>query len=157
MVLLHLRKMLRFLTAEGRKPTTKLLTEVLDSSNQELISQAGVDDFIISNRMVSMIFAQLSEEPDIKAVYDDLFQEEGSEIYIKPVELYFKQLPVTCRFGDLMRVAQKRDAEVCLGYKLGSLENDSNRNYGVELIPPKDSSITLSAGDGLVVVAEDDR
>jgi hypothetical protein len=156
-VLLHLRKMQRALEEAGRAVHTKLLTEVLDSSNQELINQAGVDDFIISNRMVSMIFAQLSEEPSIQAVYDDLFQEEGSEIYVKPIHLYFENLPVTVKFGDLMRVAQKRDAEVCIGYKLKALEHAADKNYGVELIPPKDLEITLNDGDGLVVVAEDDR
>ena len=36
---------------------TKLITEVLESANRELVAHTGVDDFIISNRMVSMIFA----------------------------------------------------------------------------------------------------
>ena len=121
------------------------------------MAHAGVNDFIISNRMVSMIFAQITEEPDIERVYDNLFAEAGSEIYVKPASLYFTGLPVTCRFGDLMRVAQKRDAEICLGYKLERFETDADANYGVKLIPPKDSEVTLGEGDCLVVVAEDDR
>jgi hypothetical protein len=107
--------------------------------------------------MVSMIFAQLSEEPEINRVYDDLFQEEGSEIYVKPVELYFDELPVTHRFGDLMALTQKRDAEICLGYKIEALRNDDEENFGVSLVPPKDVEVTLAPGDCLVVVAEDDR
>jgi Castor and Pollux, part of voltage-gated ion channel/Calcium-activated potassium channel slowpoke-like RCK domain len=155
-VLLHLRKQQKALRDAGERVETKLITEVLDSANRELVSHAGVNDFIISNRMVSMIFAQISEEPDIERVYDNLFEEDGSEIYVKPAELYFSELPVTCRFGDLMRVAQKRNGEVCIGYKLKRLENDGDTNYGVELIPPKDSTITLGDEDCLVVVAEDD-
>lgn len=156
-VLLHLRKQMQALRAQyNQEIGTKLITEVLDSSNQELISRAGVNDFIISNRMISMMFAQISEEPDIQDVYDDLFQEEGSEIYVKPAWLYFHELPITCRFGDLMALVQKRDHEVCIGYKLKDLEDDAEANFGVELIPPKDTEITLTAADGLVVVAEDD-
>ena len=155
-VLLHLRKLLRLAQADGRDVNTKLITEVLDSSNQELISRAGVNDFIISNRMVSMMFAQISAEPDIQDVYDDLFQEDGSEIYVKPAWLYFDELPVTCRFGDLMALVRKRDTEICIGYKLGALENDADENFGVKLIPFKDSTVTLGPDDGLVVVAEDD-
>lgn len=156
-VLLHLRKLLKELRDTGSEVETKLITEVLDSSNRELVSHAGVNDFIISNRMVSMIFAQISEEADIQRVYDNLFAEEGSEIYVKPTSLYFDELPVTCRFGDLMRVAQKRDEEICTGFKLKALENDGEANYGVKLIPPKDEEVTLGEGDGLVVVSEDDR
>ena len=63
----------------------------------------------------------------------------------------------TCRFGDLMRVAQKREEEICIGYKLKSLESDADANYGVKLIPSKDSEVTLNEEDGLVVVSEDDR
>ena len=156
-VLLHLRKLQKALADAGRIVDTKLVTEVLESANRELVAHAGVNDFIISNRMVSMIFTQISEEPDIQKVYDNLFAEEGSEIYVKPAPLYFDTLPITCRFGDLMRVTQKRDEEICLGYKLKALESDADANYGVKLIPPKDSEITLNEEDCLVVVAEDDR
>jgi Trk K+ transport system NAD-binding subunit len=156
-VLLHLRRMARQQAEQGSPLQTKIITEVLDSANQDLISRAGVNDFLISNRMVSMIFAQLSEEPRILQVYDDLFQEEGSEIYVKPASLYFHELPASCRFADLMARAQKRDGEVCIGYKLKSLEHDADQNFGIKLIPPKDSEVTITADDALVVVAEDDR
>lgn len=157
MVLLHLRKLQEEREARGEVIRTKLITEVLDSENQELINRAGVNDFIISNQMISMIFAQLSEEPAMKNVYDDLFAEDGSEIYVKPATLYFDRFPVTCRFGDLMRLAQQRDAEVCIGYKDRRHQNDGARNYGVTLIPEKNTELTLQSDDALVVVAEDDR
>jgi hypothetical protein len=155
-VLLHLRKQLKALTDAGTKVSTKLITEILDSSNRDLISHAGVDDFIISNRMVSMIFAQMSEEPEMEGVYENLFREEGSEIYVKPAWLYFSTLPVTCRFGDVMRAAQKREGEIAIGYKLKKLESDAFANYGVKINPPKDETVTLGREDCLVVVAEDD-
>jgi hypothetical protein len=155
-VLLHLRKQLKALAETGRKPSTKLITEILDSANRDLVSHAGVDDFIISNRMVSMLFAQMSEEPQIEGVYENLFKEEGSEIYVKPAWLYFSSLPVSCRFGDLMRAAQKREGEIAIGYKLKTLESDASANYGVKINPSKEAVVTLGRDDCLVVVAEDD-
>jgi hypothetical protein len=158
-VLLHLRKLLREAGDADRSVDTQLITEVLDSSNQALISRAGVNDFIISNRMVSMMFAQISEEPGIQDVYDDLFQEDGSEIYIKPAHLYFpaEAFPLTCTFGDLMAHARKRDTEICLGIKIKADEDDMDANFGVQLIPAKDRVYTLNADDSLVVLAEDDH
>ena len=51
---------------------TKLITEILDSQNYPLVARAGVKDVIISNRLVSMIVAQISESKKIKNVYDDI-------------------------------------------------------------------------------------
>ena len=134
---------------------TKLITEVLDSDNQPLVARTGVRDFIISNRFVSMVLAQLSEDIEIKKVYDDLFQEDGSEIYVKPASLYFESLPVDVSFADLMRMAQKRE-EVCLGVKIQSLEGDLQKNFGVKLIPDKNTRYQMQAEDALVVVAVDE-
>ena len=62
---------------------TKIITQVLNSENQEIITQTDVDDFIISNKLITMIIAQISEDPLIKLFYDDIFSEEGSEILAK--------------------------------------------------------------------------
>ena len=156
-VLLLLRSMRKEILAEGGKITTKIVTEVLDSNNQGLIHHAGVNDFIISNRIVSMLFAQISEEPEIQKVYDDLFQEDGSEIYVKPVELYFDSFPQQVTFADIMALVQQRDEEVCIGVKLGAKVGNADENFGIKLIPFKDVQYELNPGDALVVVAEDEQ
>jgi hypothetical protein len=134
---------------------TKLITEVLDSENQGLVARAGVNDFIISNRLVSMLLAQVSESKDIMRVYDDLFDEDGSEIYLKPASLYFSEFPVEVTYADMIHMAQKRE-EVCLGVKIKKFENAINDNFGVKLIPEKDAVYVLQPDDTLVVLAEDD-
>ena len=127
----------------------------MDSANQSLVSQAGVRDFIISDRLISMMLAQMSEEPDIKRVYDDLFEEDGSEIYLKPMSHYQANLPQELSFADCMGLAQKR-GEVCIGVKENKLESDAEQNSGVTLIPVKSERFTLGAEDCLVVLAEDE-
>ena len=156
-VLLLLRSMRKEILAEGGEISTKIVTEVLDSNNQGLIHHAGVNDFIISNRIVSMLFAQISEEPEIQKVYDDLFQEDGSEIYVKPVELYFDSFPQQVTFADIMALVQQRDEEVCIGVKLGAKVGSAEENFGIKLIPYKDVRYELNPGDALVVVAEDEQ
>jgi len=152
MILLLLRNIL---DAADTELETKLITEVMDSSNQELVSRAGVKDFIISNRLISNLLAQLSEEADMKRVYDDLFQEDGSEIYLKPAATYFDTFPVTVSYADCIGIANKR-AEICLGVKVKANEHNAAENFGVKLIPEKTKSYTLNAEDCLVVLAEDD-
>ena len=135
---------------------TKLISEIVNSENTELIVQVGVKDFLISNQFVSRIFAQVALEKDVMRVYVDLFQKEGSEVYIKPISLYFEKaegLHVT--FADCILAAQQRD-EVCFGIKLGSLETDMERNFGIYIIPPKSRNFTLRDDDALIVLAEEE-
>ena len=134
---------------------TKLITEVIDSSNQGLVARAGVKDFIISDQLISMMLAQVSEEADIKRVYDDLFAEDGSEIYLKPCSLYFESESTEVSFADCMQVAQSR-SEICLGVKIKAEEHNGAANFGVRLIPEKSTQFTLGPEDCLVVLAEDE-
>jgi hypothetical protein len=134
---------------------TKIITQVLNSENQEIITQTDVDDFIISNKLITMILAQLSEEPLIKTLYDDLFSEDGSEIYVKPANLYFKSFPKKVTFADLMGLVSKRD-EVCLGIRKGKLCKDASANFGVKLNLAKNEKIEIEEDDFVVVLSEDE-
>lgn len=153
LILLLLRKI--FEEFPDETVNTRLITEVMDSSNQDLISQAGVKDFIISNRFISMLIAQMSEEARIKEVYDILFSEDGSEIYLKPISLYFDEIPEAVTYADCMAMAQKRE-EVCLGIKIDADVLDAERNFGVKLIPEKGTVYNFKPEDCLVVLAEDE-
>lgn len=144
-----------FQRGNGLDGNTKLITEVLSSENAELVAKTGVHDFIISNRFVSMLLAQVSENRFINSVYEDLFSEDGSEIYLKPLSLYLDDIPESVSFADLMALVFLR-SETCLGVKIKALEKDGTQNFGVELNPAKDKRFNLCAEDCLVVLAEDE-
>jgi hypothetical protein len=146
----HFRKLAG---TEGIQSNTQLITEVMDSANAGIIQQTGVKDFLISNQFVSKIMAQISEEPDVRLVYDDLFSEEGSEIYLKPAWLYLERFPIDITFGELMYAAQKRK-EVCFGVKLKSEEYPPD--FGVYLIPDRNKQFTIQEDDLLITLAEDE-
>ena len=139
----------------GEEVKTLLLSEVMDSENLEIIQQTGVKDFLISNQFVSKIMAQLSEEPDVNLVYEDLFQSDGSEIYLKPIRLYFDVVPDKVSFGTLMKAAQLR-GEVCFGVRIDSEATVEECDYGVHIIPDKDEIFELSFDDKLILLAEDE-
>lgn len=147
--------LLRNIKSDSPDHETKIITQVLNSENQEIITQTDVDDFIISNKLITMILAQLSEEPLIKKLYDDIFSEDGSEIYVKPIGLYTDSFPLTCQFGDLIGLADQRD-EICLGIRKGRLSKNPEKNFGVMLNLPKNKTIELTQDDFLVVLSEDE-
>ena len=59
--------------ATGNEIQTKLITEIVESENTELVLKAGVKDFLISNQFVSKIFAQVAEDPDVKNIVSKNF------------------------------------------------------------------------------------
>ena len=134
---------------------TNIITQVLNSENQEIITQTDVDDFIISNKLITMILAQLSEEPLIKVFYDDIFSEEGSEIYVKPATLYFNSFPQKLKFIDIISLVRMRN-EICLGIRKGDQRKKKETNFGVIINPPKDILFEISKNDFIVVLSEDE-
>ena len=147
--------LLRAISKENGGVKTNIITQVLNSENQDIITQTDVDDFIISNKLITMILAQLSEEPLIKTLYDDLFSEDGSEIYVKPAELYFTTFPQKICFADVMKLANKRN-EICLGIRKGDLSKNPEVNFGVELNLAKNKMLEITENDYLVVLSEDE-
>ncbi|MDC0230619.1 hypothetical protein OAK19_01505 [Aureispira] len=147
--------LLRTIKQDNEGQNTKIITQVLNSENQEIITQTDVDDFIISNRLITMILSQLSENPMIKLFYDDIFSEQGSEIYVKPAHLYFNEFPQKINFSDVMGIANKRN-EICLGIRKSKLSKRANANFGISLNLPKDEMLHLEANDFFVVLSEDE-
>lgn len=155
MILLLLRGAIRRAEGSHAGRSTTVVTELAESGNQVLAPNVGVHDFVVSSRILSMLFAQIAEQPEMREVYESLLREEGSEIYVKPAELYVSALPAELPFCDLMSLANSRD-EICIGVKRKNEEERADLNYGVSLIPHKEERITLVDGDALVVVAEDE-
>ena len=136
----------------------KLITEVMDSENIDIILNSGVEDFMVSNQFVSQIMAQVSEEPLALDVYDDLFHADGSEIYIKPASNYFdfsNKETIKIKYGECMEAAQLRE-EIILGLQFHAEQKNKEDMFGIKLIPDKNEIFTLSAKDGFVALAQDE-
>jgi len=133
----------------GLKPG--LLSEMLDLRNRELAEVTNADDFIVSDRLVSMVISQVTENRAVMRVFEDLFRREGSEIYLMPCEYY--ALPGSpTNFYDICRAASARH-ETAIGYRRQSQRRDASQGYGLHMNPKKSETLILEAGDEVVVVA----
>lgn len=156
-ILLEIRQIFQEYTKEtGNSVTTELVVELADSEETDLVMKAGVQDFLLSNQFVSKILAQASQEPDVMFVYRNLFSAEGSEMYIKPIELFFPPEKLgKLSFADCVFASQSRD-EICLGIKIASQAQDRDRNFGIYLAPSLDTQFNLTLADQLITIAEDE-
>lgn len=140
----------------GHPSKTRVISEIMDSENVDLVLETGVKDFLISNQFISRILAQVALEPDVHYVYEDLFSPEGSEIYLKPISAYFHDTLKPRSYGECVSAALKRK-EVCIGIRIARFEADPDRNHGVLLIPKMDELFEFTGKDNLIVLAEDDN
>jgi voltage-gated potassium channel Kch len=145
--LLHLRDI-----ADKSETPFSIVSEMLDLRNRELAEVTDVDDFIVSDHLVSLMMAQLSEDADLHAIFDDIFDPEGSEIYMKPISDYV-ELARPVNFYTLVEAARRR-GETAIGYRLEAESHIASKSYGVHTNPNKSVSMTFADDDRLIVIAE---
>jgi voltage-gated potassium channel Kch len=144
--LLHLRDI-----ASKADRRFAIVSEMLDLRNRNLAEVAQADDFIVSDRLVSLLVTQVAENKDLNAVFRDLFDAAGSEVYIKPAADYVKMgQPVS--FYTVLESARRR-GEVAFGYWLNARANDPMAGFGVVINPVKGTTVTFDSGDRVIVLA----
>jgi hypothetical protein len=145
LTLLLLRRVLTDNAVDGRD--CRIVTELLDAGDVELARATGADDFVVSDALSSYFLVQLSENPELGPVFDDLFDAEGSAIGLKPAAWYVKANGAV-PFARVVAAARQRD-EIAVGYRLAHGE------YGLPQVvmnPPKSAGVSLSAEDQIVVI-----
>jgi ion channel POLLUX/CASTOR len=145
--LLHLRDMSDF---AGRP--LSIVSEMLDNRNRELAEVTKADDFIVSDKLVSLMLSQISENKQLAEVFRFLFSSDGSELYLRPITDYVKA-DVVVNFYTVLESARKR-GETALGYRIAANAYDARASYGVTVNPKKSEKITFSAEDKVIVLAE---
>jgi ion channel POLLUX/CASTOR len=145
MTLLHLRDILR-----ERGMTTSIVSEMRDDRDRVLAQLTRADDFVVSEHLVSLLMAQISESPHLEAVFADLFDAAGAEIYIRPATAYLRAERLVrpgLTFATAVEAARRR-GEVAIGYRIaGAVEG-----HGVVLNPDKRSPMPRI--DRLIVLAQ---
>lgn len=148
--LLHLREITADVPAAD-KPA--IVSEMLDDRNRALAQVAEVDDVIVSDEILSLILAQISEEVRLDAVFTDLLDADGSEIYLRPAADYVA-LDRDVTYATVVEAARLR-GETAIGYRDASESRNAAAAYGVRVNPPKSAVLHPDAGDRVVVLAED--
>ena len=145
--LLHLRNL-----ADAAGVRLSIVSEMMDLRNRALAQIARADDFIVSDKLVSLMMSQLSENKNLEQVFKVLFSSEGSEIYIRPMTDYVK-LGSTVDFYTVLEAAAQR-GETAIGYRLMKYADDKDKGYGVNVNPKKSEKHSFSENDMVVVLAE---
>lgn len=145
--LLQLRKI-----ADAAGQHIGIVSEMIDVRNRNLAAVTRADDFVVSNKLVSLMLAQASENELMADIFDELLDEDGSEIYMRPVTDYIAiDRPVnfyTVTLAALIR------GEVALGYSRATAAGHDPRNMGgVVVNPAKSEKITFDPSDRLIILA----
>ena len=144
--LLTLLLLRRALDGDGER-RSRVVTELLDSSDVELARATGADDFVVSDALSSYVLAQLSENPELDDVLTDLFDAEGSAIGLRPAARYV-ELDRGVPFASIVAAARHR-GEVALGYRLADRNGAAAE---VVVNPRKSAEVQLEADDHVVVI-----
>lgn len=146
--LLHLRNI-----AEASGSRVSVVSEMIDVRNRELAEVTRADDFVVSNKLVSLMLAQASENEHLAAIFADLLDETGSEIYMRPVtDLVDIGQPLS--FHTVAEAARRR-GEIALGYfrrREGS--GDIRKLGGVTVNPERTAKLAYIESDRIIVLSE---
>jgi Trk K+ transport system NAD-binding subunit len=146
--LLHLRNI-----SEQTGKNLSIVSEMRDVRNRALAEIAKADDFIVSDKLVSLLLSQISENKHLEKVFKDLFRSEGSEVYIRDVKNYV-QIGKEVDFYTLIEAAAGR-AETAIGYRIVEHAQNSEKAYGVVVNPKKSQKVKFGENDKIIVLAED--
>jgi voltage-gated potassium channel Kch len=139
--LLHLRDI-----AERGNLRVPIVSEMLDDRNRQLAQVTRVDDVIVSDQLISLLLTQISENAHLADVFGELFNAEGSEVYLRDATSYVSATgPIT--FATLVAAASRR-GETAIGYRHASDPEN------VLVNPSKSSTFQPVPGDRLIVLAE---
>lgn len=147
--LLHLRQI-----ADAAGKRVSVVSEMADIRNRELAEVTRADDFVVSNRLISLMLAQTSQNELLAAIFRELLDEEGSELFIRPLEDYVV-IGRPVNFYTVVESAARR-GEVALGYIQGEIAaRGDGRRDGVFINPVKCDHVTFRQGDRIIVIAHD--
>jgi hypothetical protein len=145
LTLVHLRDLI-----ETAGWSVGIATELLDARNRALAARGREDDFIASEELASNVMVQLSENPRLASVLEELLTAEGAELYLRQADQYVTPGEPT-PFGSIVQEGLRRGESV-----IGALDRDSSKPLpDLRLAIDKAEVVTLGAEDAVVVVAKD--
>lgn len=147
MTLLHLRDI-----ADRYGHPFSIVSEMLEIRNRVLAEVTRADDFVVSDNVISLMIAQISENRQLSPLFNELFDHEGSEVYLRPAADYLV-VGTPVYFYAVVEAARAR-GEVAIGYRLVRTGGTASREHGIVINPRKSAIVTFGAGDKIIVLAE---
>ncbi|CAF3974589.1 unnamed protein product [Adineta steineri] len=147
--LLHLRNII---DKSNNEKKFSIVIEMHDIRNCQLANITYADDFIVSPHLISKYISQLSENKNIKKVYDVLLTAGGVEISLCLASM-FLPLGIPISYYEILQETLKYEC-IAIGYRLMKYLHDETRFYGIVLNPDKHEQVIFSKHDKIIVLAE---
>lgn len=143
--LVHAR---RILNEEHRNHGTSIVAELLEPRSVQLGRVANPDDFVVSERLTSLLLAQLSENAELEQVFQELLDGTGVEITMRPASRYVDEGASSSAIWSDIVAAAARLGESAIGILLPDAPGDRG---GVLVNPAKVRTFSIG-GDAQVIV-----
>ncbi|WP_309050017.1 NAD-binding protein [Streptomyces sp.] len=139
---------LRDLAERTTHPFT-LVTEMADDRNRVLAQAGKPDDLIVSGNFLSLRLSQISQNPHLDRIFDELFAPTGFQIALHPAAHYVPlNRPVT--FGSVVG-AVRHQGHLAIGHRIARHIGRSP-HHGVELNPDREQARTYTDRDQVVLL-----
>lgn len=143
LLLLHIRNI-----AKSKNYNFSITSEMQKNENEELASITEVNDFVVSSKITSIILTQISQERNLRMIFEELLSEEGSELYVRPANRYVKLgVEMDTYTASVAAVSQN---EVLLGYRI-----EKGNKFDIITNPPKEKLFTFTENDYFIVLSEE--
>ena len=133
-----------------------ITSELLDIENRMLIETKDNDDFVVSDHLVSLAMAQISENKSLGPIFNSLFDPHDNEIYLKPVKNYIN-IDEPVNFFTILDSALHQN-ETAIGYRIKLTNHSATKtkdHFKIILNPDRRDQIIFNTDDKIIVLADD--
>ena len=121
-----------------------ITAEMRCENNRKLIAESGAEDIVVASDLSSMLLAQVAEDTRRLELFNDLLDESGCEVYLKPaVDFRFSGAPMTVR--ELRRHV----------YAYGYIPMGVRTKENAFQVLDDNVTLRLEPGDWLVLIGEE--
>jgi hypothetical protein len=137
--LLTLVTLNRSVSGLGHRP--RIVAEVLESRTVPIAETTGVDDFVVSDELASLLISQLAENPALASVFGQLFADGGPTVSMQSAAR--RVVTGEHSWGSIVLALRDR-GDIALGYR--------HESEAVVVNPPPGDPVTISDATDLVVL-----
>ncbi|MER5203566.1 NAD-binding lipoprotein [Streptomyces sp. NPDC002825] len=122
-----------------------VVTELTDDRNRLIAPPAPGADFVVSGRLIGLLMAQISQNPHLAAVFEELLGPDGNSLHLRPAAHYV----TTGRAAPFAAVAASaaRQGACAIGYRALAAPD-----HGLRINPPKAQVRHWHPEDEVVVI-----